>query len=40
MAIDFPAILDRSPLLQHWRWDERDAILYALSMGFGADPLI
>jgi acyl dehydratase len=39
MAIDYPALLEQHPAPQQWSWDDRDAILYALCLGFGADPL-
>jgi acyl dehydratase len=39
MAIQYPAILDRKTDPQTWQWSDRDCILYALCLGFGADPL-
>jgi len=39
MPIQYPEILDTVVPEQLWTWEERDTILYALCLGFGADPL-
>lgn len=39
MPIHYPAILQHTSPVQTWRWEDRDFILYALCLGFGADPL-
>ena len=39
MAIAYPAILDLDIDDEQVRWTDRDAMLYALGVGLGADPL-
>lgn len=39
MAIDYPAVLELREQGRRFDWDERDAMLYALGVGMGADPL-
>ncbi|MDB6063684.1 MAG: 3-alpha,7-alpha, 12-alpha-trihydroxy-5-beta-cholest-24-enoyl-CoA hydratase [Verrucomicrobiaceae bacterium] len=39
MAIDYPALLERQIPPQTWDWNDRDFIVYALSLGLGGDPL-
>lgn len=39
MTIRYPEILAHRCAPQVWEWEERDAILYALALGFGDNPL-
>lgn len=39
MPIAYPQILDVALPPEAWAWDERDCLIYALSIGFGRDPL-
>jgi acyl dehydratase len=39
LPISYPAILDLKTEDQPFEWRDRDAILYALAIGMGADPL-
>ena len=39
MTIRYPEVLSHRCAHQVWAWDERDAILYALALGLGNDPL-
>ena len=39
MTIRYPDVLNHRSAPQVWEWDERDAILYALAVGPGSDPL-
>ncbi|HEY3851904.1 MAG TPA: MaoC/PaaZ C-terminal domain-containing protein [Steroidobacteraceae bacterium] len=39
MTVHYPAVLDRRPPPREWSFSERDAMLYALCVGFGSDPL-
>jgi acyl dehydratase len=39
MTIRYPDILSHRCAPQVWEWDERDAIIYALAVGLGSDPL-
>jgi len=39
MSIKYPEILAQRSAHQVWTWDERDAIVYALAVGLGSDPL-
>jgi acyl dehydratase len=39
MAIDYPAVLELREEGRRFDWTERDAMLYALGVGMGADPL-
>ncbi len=37
MAIRYPAVLDHSSAPQEWTFTDRDAVLYALCLGFGSN---
>jgi acyl dehydratase len=39
VTIRYPAVLDHHSPAQEWSFTDRDAILYALCLGFGGDPL-
>ena len=39
MAISYPAILDLKTEGQRFAWTDKDAMLYALGIGLGSDPL-
>lgn len=39
MPLDFPAVLNHASPIQTFRWEDRDSMLYAISLGFGSDPL-
>src|SRR5450631_2816953 len=39
MSIDYPAILHHQSPPQEYSFDDRDAILYAICLGFGSDPI-
>ena len=39
MPIDYPAVLTLKEEGRRFSWTERDALLYALAIGMGADPL-
>jgi acyl dehydratase len=39
VTISYPAILNHRPDAQTWSFDDRDAILYALCLGLGGDPV-
>lgn len=39
MTICYPQILHHNAPPQRWSWTDRDAIIYALSLGFGVDPI-
>jgi acyl dehydratase len=39
VAIDYPGVLDLREEGRHFAWTERDAMLYALAVGMGEDPL-
>ncbi|HUE11385.1 MAG TPA: MaoC/PaaZ C-terminal domain-containing protein [Steroidobacteraceae bacterium] len=39
MTIQYPAVLNYKSPAQDWSFTERDAMLYALCLGFGGDPL-
>lgn len=39
MTIRYPDILKQRSAPQVWEWGERDAIIYALAVGLGSDPL-
>lgn len=39
MTIHYPDVLSHCSAPQVWEWDERDAIIYALAVGLGSDPL-
>jgi acyl dehydratase len=39
VTIRYPAVLDHQSPVQEWTFSDRDAILYALCLGFGADPM-
>src|SRR5271155_269416 len=39
VTIRYPAVLDHLSPAQEWSFTDRDAILYALCVGFGADPM-
>jgi acyl dehydratase len=39
VTIRYPAVLDHHSPVQQWSFTDRDAILYALCLGFGADPM-
>jgi acyl dehydratase len=39
LTIQYPAVLNYKSSAQDWSFTERDAMLYALCLGFGGDPL-
>jgi acyl dehydratase len=39
VPIDYPAVLDLTEEGRRFSWTDRDALLYALAVGMGADPL-
>jgi acyl dehydratase len=39
LTIQYPAVLNYKSPAQDWSFTERDAMLYALCLGFGGDPL-
>ena len=39
MTIRYPAVLDHQSPSQQWSFSDRDAILYALCVGLGGDPM-
>jgi acyl dehydratase len=39
LAIQYPAVLNRQPSPQEFSFSDRDAMLYALCLGFGSDPI-
>ena len=39
VTISYPEVLHHNSPPQRWSWSDRDVIIYALSLGFGRDPI-